>query len=384
MHRTRFIATLALALLLVAPLWAQNPSQRSAQARAELEALRAKIEQVRKSIAQGENQRSDLAETLAEAGRAARQAAQRLAALDDAIARREQAVARLKRRRDAEKTRLHNDLDALRAQVRAAYATGRMAKLRLLLSGENPARLGRMLVYYEYFAGAQTQQVKQLRDALTELARRQSALEAERQALAAQRAARTATLARLEQNQAARRTAMAALDARLAARESTLEELKADAAHLEDLIGSLQAKLATLPESPGTGDFAALKGRMTPPVPGAVLAGFGTPKSGGKLHWQGDWRAAPVGTPVKAVAAGRVVYVGYMHRYGLIVVLDHGNGYFTVYGHAQASYVDVGDRVARGQPIARAGTSGGHRRSGVYFEIRKGRQPLDPARWLAG
>lgn len=384
MHCTRLIGTLACALLCTAPVWGQNAGQRSQQARAELEALRAKIEQVRQAIEQGEDQRSDLADTLAEAARAVRRASGRLQELERAIAGHEQAVARLTRRRDAEKARLKQELDALRAQVRAAYTTGRMDKLRLLLAGEDPARLGRMLVYYEYFAQAQTRQVDTLRDVLAELAQRQSALEAEQQALAKQSAARAATLARLERNQAERRTAMAALDARLAARESTLEEFKTNAARLEDLIGSLQRKLAALPEPSGSGDFAALKGRMTPPVAGPLLASFGTPKAGGRLSWQGQWRAAPAGTPIKAVAAGRVVYVGYMHRYGLIVVLDHGDDYFTVYGHAQSSYVDVGERVARGQPIARAGASGGHRRSGAYFEIRKGREAVDPARWLAG
>ncbi len=388
MHTIRLIGALALALLLAAPLAqfssAQTPSARSEQAQEELDALRDKIESVQQSIEQDRGERGDLAETLAETQRAVRQASDRLEGLSEAISGHEQAIIHLRRQRDAEKNQLNDELDALRAQVRAAYATGHMDKLRLLLSGHEPARLGRMLAYHEYFADAQTQQVERLRTALAALAARQSALEAEQQALAEQRRARSAPLGRLESSQARRRETMAALDARLASRESSLEQLEADEAQLEELITSLQSELANLPAPPGAGDFAAPKGRMTPPVPGRLLADFGAAKPGGVLQWQGEWRAAPAGAPVKAVAAGRVVYVGYMHRYGLIVVLDHGDNYYTVYGHAQSAYVETGEAVARGQPIARAGTSGGHRQSGTYFEIRKGSQPVDPAGWLAG
>ncbi len=383
MHTTRFIGALAL-LLAAQALSAQTTSARSEQAQQELEALRDKIESVQQSIEHDRGERGDLAETLAEAQRAVREASDRLDGLSEAISGHEQAIVHLTRQRDAEKNQLNDELDALRAQVRAAYASGQMDKLRMLLSGHEPARLGRMLVYYEYFADAQTRQVERLRTALAALAARQSALEAEQRALAEQRRARSATLDRLERRQARRRETMDALDVRLASRESSLEQLEADEAQLEQLIGSLQTELADLPEPPGAGDFAALKGRMTPSVSGRVLAQFGASKSGGMLQWQGEWRAAPAGAPVSAVAAGRVVYVGYMHRYGLIVVLDHGDNYYTVYGHAESAYVEVGDAVARGQPIARAGTSGGHRQSGAYFEIRKGSKPVDPAHWLAG
>lgn len=377
------MTVLALALILAGTARPQSPGQRAQQVRAELQALRAKIEQVRASITAGRARQDELAEALAQAGRAVRQAADRLERLEQRIAELQQRVAQLKRKRDAERAHLTQELDTLRAQVRAAYRTGQASKLRLLLAGEDPARLGRMLVYYEYFSRAQSRQVARLRNTLAELARRQSALEAEQRKLADKRAARAATLAQLKRSREQRRAAMAALEARLQAHRSTLADYRNAAKRLEDLLAALEQQL-TQPPAAIPGAFAALKGRMPPPVDGPLLAHFGAPKANGKLRWQGQWRAAPAGTPIRAVADGRVVYVGYMHHYGLIVVLEHAGKYFTVYGHAQSSYVAVGEHVSRGQPIARVGSSGGHTRSGVYFEIRKGRKPLDPSLWLSG
>lgn len=364
---------------------AAGDDTRSAQARAELDALRDKIAAVRKQIAADKSQQSELSAALDTAEAQIDAASQRLDRLDDSIADSQRRVASLTERRDAERADLTDQLDELRDQVRSAYANGRMSKMRLLLSGENPEKLGRMLVYYEYFAQAQSRQIAQLRDALSDLAVRQRALEQQQHTLAAQRDQRAATLARLQSNQQQRRETMAALDKRLSSRQASLEEMRQDETRLENLVGTLQKKLATLPPPSSDGaSFASLKGRMTPPVSGPVLARFGSPKGGGALQWQGEWLGAAEGAPVHAVAAGRVVYVGYMHRYGLIVILDHGHNYYTLYGHAESTYVEVGDSVTRGQTIAQAGRSGGHRRAGTYFEIRRGRTPINPAGWLSG
>ncbi|MGH8561457.1 MAG: murein hydrolase activator EnvC family protein, partial [Nevskiales bacterium] len=118
------------------------------------------------------------------------------------------------------------------------------------------------------------------------------------------------------------------------------------------------------------------------PLRGPVLARFGAPKAGGKLSWRGLWLEAPAGTPVQAVARGRVVYVGWMHSYGLIVIVEHGNNFYSLYGHAQSTSVSLGDLVLPGQVLALAGDSGGHEKSGVYLEIRNGKNPVNPQQWL--
>lgn len=384
----RFVLFAGICLLafgVASPVLAQDDNARSAQARRELDALRDRIDTVRQQIAKDKNQRSDLSQRLSRTEADISAAAKRLRTLDERIGEARERVAQLTDRRDRERERLADQLAGLREQVRAAHASGQMDKMRLLLSGESPEKLGRMLVYYEYFANARTEQVTSLRSALADLAIRQNALENEQAELERQRSARADTLASLKTSQSQREQAIAALDRQLSSKQASLEEMQADEQRLHQLMGRLQNQLSSLP--PVAADdtpFGQLKGRMQPPVSGQVLARFGTAKAGGPLKWQGQWLAADAGTPVRAVASGRVVYVGYMHRYGLIVVLDHGNNYYTLYGHAESAYVEVGDRIERGQAVAKAGHSGGHSRDGAYFELRRGRTPINPASWLSG
>ena len=381
-----FAGLCLLALAVARPVLGQDDDARSQRAAAELDALRDRIDTVRQQIAADKTQRSELSTRLSQTEAEISSAAKRLRSLDDKIAEARERVAQLTRRRDAERDRLADQLSGLRDQVRAAHASGQMDKMRLLLSGESPEKLGRMLVYYEYFANARTAQVTSLRDALADLAIRQNALSNEQAELTRQRSARADTLDSLKASQAQRKQAVAALDRQLSNKQASLEEMKADEQRLQRLMGRLQNELSSLPPvTPGDDTpFGQLKGRMQPPVSGQVLARFGTAKAGGPLKWQGQWLAADAGAPVRAVAGGRVVYVGYMHRYGLIVVLDHGDNYYTLYGHAESTYVEVGDRVERGQAVAKAGHSGGHTRDGTYFELRRGRTPINPATWLSG
>lgn len=347
-----------------------------------LEAVRERIRDVAASIERQRERRDDLTRRLADAEREIGRLGRRLGDMDQAIEKREDAIETLRDRADAQMERLADERRRLAAQVRAAYIGGRQGKLRLLLSGRDPATLGRLLVYHDFYARERTAAIADLRERLERLAATRRALAAERNALAEERAERERTLAALESHQAERRETLAKIEARLAGSGRELDSLRADEARLESLVGRLHTELADVPETAEAPPFPSLKGRLKPPVPGRAIARFGQPKFGGRLRWRGMWLAAQSGEAVRSAAAGRVVYVGWMHRYGLIVVLDHGDGFFTVYGHNRSVYTDVGRWVAAGDTIAEAGRSGGHDRSGVYFEIRRGRTPVNPADWL--
>ncbi len=386
MRLTHALGAALLALSILAPAAGlADDDARAAHARAELSALRNRIAKVRKQIASDSNQRSDLSDSLAKAQSRISATRKHLDTLDHDIAEHKKRIARLKKQRDAERDNLSGELDALRAQVRSAYETGRMSRMRLLLSGASPDRIGRMLNYYQYFSDAQSQQVDHLKTVLARLASKQQSLENERAQLADQRAARAHTLDSLESTEKQQKNTLAALDHQLSSHKSSLADMRDQENQLKKLLDSVQTQLSNLPPVPSGVPFYKLKGRMHPPVPAKnVLARYGQTKNGGPLRWQGEWFAAAQGTPVHAVAGGRVVYVGYMKGYGLIVIIDHGHGYYSLYGHAAASYVDVGDAVSTGQPIATAGHSGGHDSNGIYFEIRQGQDPVNPSRWLAG
>lgn len=347
-----------------------------------LEAVRERIRAVAANIERHRERRDDLTRRLAAAEREIGRLGNRLHDVERAIQTREDGIEVLRRRAAAEARRLAGERRRLAAQIRAAYVGGRQGKLRLLLSGGDPATLGRLLVYHDYYARERSAAIADLSAHLDRLAATRRSLAAERDALAEEHAERERTLAAVEARRDERRETLAKIEARLAGSGRALESLQADEARLEALVEQLRTGLADLPDAAGAPPFASLKGRLQPPVAGRAIARFGQPKFGGRLRWQGVWLAAEPGDAVKSAAAGRVAYVGWMHRYGLIVVLDHGGGFFTVYGHNQSVYAEVGRWVAAGDTIAEAGRSGGHDRNGVYFEIREGRTPVNPADWL--
>lgn len=357
-----------------------------ADKRARLEEIRQRISDIKARIADDRDARDDASEELAEIERRIGDIAERLHRLDESIAATRDRIDELTTRAEQHERQLQDRLGKLAGQIRAAYRVGRQGRLQMILSQDDPAQVGRLLAYYEYYADAQSQSIADVRSDLDALHETREKLSAKRQRLRDKRSQRRDLLASLESSRAERESTLKAIEGRLAERGDTLESLRADENRLEKLIDSLHKNLDEDPGEPSVQDpdtpFAKRKGRLTPPVSGRVIAGFGDAKAGGRLQWQGVWLAAPTGTAVTATASGRVVYVGWMHRYGLIVVLDHGQDYYTVYGHNQSVYVEVGDHVRAGDKLSGAGNSGGHDTSGVYFEIRRGRTPIDPANWL--
>lgn len=280
-------------------------------------------------------------------------------------------------------------LDARRAglarQIRAAYVLGRQGETQLLLNVDNAQTVGRMLTYYGYLQRAQLAAIESIRARAQELDELADRLQEQQSQLEQLRKDQEQTLADLKDQQAQRADVLGKLKSRLSGESDNLAQLKEDERSIRGLIESLKKTLADLPPnvSPSNKPFTSLQGKLPWPVRGALLAQYGDAKAGGRLRWNGHWIAAGEGAPVQAVAQGRAVYVGWMHRYGLIVLLEHDGGYFTLYGHCQTADVQVGDSVRAGQTIAAAGATGGYEQPGVYFEIRKGADAIDPDRWLA-
>ncbi len=377
----RGLAILLLTLIPAGLATAQDLTDREQR----LEALRSEIATLRNRIDQDQARHRDLSADLAAVESRIAEASDELRAIREDIHKHEAEIQRLEAEAAALRESLGGRVDTLAQRMNAAYRVGRQGRLRLILSQDDPAAIGRLLGYYEYYSRAQAGAIRELRTDLSALAEQRRQIESERQALAAAESRRANALAELDDTRRERAETLDRIKTRLAARGDNLDSLQAEAQALESLIGEVRERTARAPPPATDGKpFGNLRGQLAAPVSGQVIAGFGDAKAGGKLTWQGIWLAAGAGTPVSAAAAGRVVYVGRMHRYGLIVVLDHGDDYYTVYGHNQAAQVAVGDQVRAGQTIAAAGNSGGHDRHGVYFEIRRGRTPVDPARWLGG
>ena len=294
--------------------------------------------------------------------------AKRLAELDAAIAEREAELVR--------------ESDHLAAQVRAAYMSGSQEKIKLLLNQRDPAMLGRMMAYYRYFNDYRADNIGAVSGKIRELAAMHSEVAAEEARLEDLARTRSAELEKLAAAQAERQALLASLKERMAAEGREIERLAAQEKDLARLIAELTSILSDYPitsEEP----FSDFRGRLTWPVAGTLLRDFGQPRVGGALKWNGVVLAAPRGREVRSVYHGRVAFADWLAGMGLLVIVDHGEGYMTLYGYNETILKNAGDWVAPGDVIATVGDSGGQAESGLYFEIRRGTQPLNPRRWVS-
>ncbi len=351
--------------------------------KAELQALHKVIQRIGEQLERDQAQSDSL-------GRDIQRSEQRLASLRQALdllardlfAARERSET-LAQEHAALQARLGQEFQALAAQLRSAFIIGRQADRRMLFSQDDPARLARLQHYLARFQQQHQDRIDGVERTLEALEHKRGAAAQALTELKQLQLSREQALAGIEQQRAARAALLAQVQDRLRSGAASLAEQKAEQARLESLVESLSQALKQQAFVAPRGRFGDNRGRLVRPTGGEILARFNHLKSDGESRWKGLWIAAEEGSGVRAVADARVVYVGWMHRLGLLLVLDHGDGYFSLYGHNRAALKNVGDAVSAGEIIAEAGDTGGHRRSGVYLEIRKGRKALDPSPWLA-
>lgn len=280
-------------------------------------------------------------------------------------------------RRDGVEQTRRGQQRRLNEDVALAYRLGRSEPLKVLLNQENPFIADRMMQYYGYFVAARARQLADYRATLDELTQ---VADAEAIALAdleESRAQLEGNRLRAEAAAQERKTLMAKLSTQLADEQSRLDKLRDEAQRLQSLLD----ELARQREAVGGGPFASQAGRLSWPVAGRLINRYGANRAG-SLRWNGWMLAVAEGAPVHAVHGGTVVFSDYLRGYGELVILDHGGGYLTLYAHNQARLKAAGASVQAGEIIARAGSSGGLLDSALYFEIRRGSEPVDPVRWL--
>lgn len=351
-----------------------------ADAERRLEALRERIAVIEREQRAAAERRDSEAKALRRAEEAV---AERARALEATRQERRAVAARrdeLAARRAALASSLSGDVEALGRELRAAWVAGRQPRLKLALNQEDPARLGRMLAWYRYVAADRSARIGELRERLAELATVTEALEAERARLAAVEARQQQALAELDRARAARAEQVAALNADLARQEAETARLREEAAALEELLAELRAAVIDLP-IPESEPFPRQKGRLAWPVEGDLLRSFGSRRGDGPPS-NGIVIGAARGSEVRAVWHGRVAYADWLPGLGLLLVLEHGDGFMSLYGHNEALFGAVGDWVGAGQVLGRVGDSGGRDQAGLYFEIRNGTRPENPQGWL--
>lgn len=347
-----------------------------------LDKLRGRIDAIRQSLEADRGKRDSLRQQIEDSERHFTDLTTELRRL------RRQLTQQTARRRETElqkqaaESELRRHKAVLAKQVRAAYVIGQGGQAKLVLNQDRAQGVSRLSTYYDFLARARARRIGSIADQVTALAELAETLRRQTAELEATRSEHQGTLTALEASKAERQDMLSALAGRIANEEDELGQLQADERELGKLIDRLRAALADIPPDLGNKPFAALKGKLPWPLRGKLLANYGQPKAGGRLRWNGLWIAGSEGDAVKAVARGRVAYVGWMHRYGLIVVLEHEGGYYSLYGHAQNVPLAVGQWVQPGDTVASVGATGGHEQPGLYFELRKGTDAINPKLWL--
>ena len=378
----------AFALLLVGAIAFAQPDD-AAQRAAEERVAKQKLDTLREQIRTLAEQQRVTGGEHAEATRALREqelaidaTAKSVRALDERLGGQQDELTALEDRRAKLARALESQREALAALLRSAYALGRDEELKLLLQQDDVGAIARVLAYHRYFQGARIERIDALMADLEQLAEVQRAIVAKNADVVATRKQQLAEVARLEAGRGERAAVLATLDTTLKDQQARLAALGKDEKGLVDLLEKLRDVFADIPKQlSGDEPFANQRGRLPWPLKGALRIGFGGRDSAGR-QLSGLLVGADSGTPVHAVAGGRVAYADWLKGYGMLLIIDHGDGYMSLYGANETLLKDVGDWVAAGEAIAQSGASGGQSTPGLYFELRQKGKPVDPKPWL--
>lgn len=378
----RRAALLCAALASSVPAWTVSPTTAwgaapqpadSAQATARLAALRARIATLTERLGEELGRRDALGARLRDAELRVTAERVKLDALHAELNAARRHGAELHAVAEREQGALRAERALLAAQVRAAYLIGRQPELKLLLSQSDPGAVGRTLTYYGYFVHQRGDRIAEIEDRVQRVQRLVGEIEIQTAGLASLEQNAQHEMADLSHARAERAAALAALDQRVASGNEQLAGLKREEQAVESLVADLARVLQDFPIDAGS--FAAMRGRLPWPVQGRVASHFQEQRANGEMI------ETTRGAKVRATYAGRVVYADWLQGLGLLLIIGHGDGYMTLYGHAEVLYKSVGDRVAPGDVIAAMSDADGVAPQ-LYFEIREGRRTVDPRIWL--
>ena len=381
--KSSFIRVLALSITLsVTALAADNEAiGDAALAERDLAELRERLQQVEKDLSRQSQQRNQAQQALRKAERSESGVRRSIEKLDVEVGATRKRLSVLQGRADETRAELSLHVASLEQELRRAYILGRDDWLRAVLSQEDPAEIGRQLVYSSYLARERSTLARTVRADLDALDATRIELDEENRRLAAVQARERERLTELETLRQDRSVALVKIDEGIATHSAKLDRMRTEMVELQSLVDELTKVLTSLPIGDGE-PFAKTRGRLEWPADGRIEQRFGQSRADGRLRWDGVLLAAGAGADVRAVHHGRVVYADWLQGMGLLVIIEHGNGYLSLYGHNQDIVADIGEWVTPGAVIAHVGDSGGRATPGLYFEIRKDGKPVDPGGWI--
>ncbi len=279
---------------------------------------------------------------------------------------------------------LHKQRRILADQLRSAYAMGQQPQLKMLLNQQDPTEMGRAMVYFSYLNRARGKEIQTFLASIEKQKKLEVSITKNTQELEQLISTKKHEKKQLGLNRNKRKKLLVRLNKDINSQQLTLNDLQSSRNRIEDLLMSMGELLADIPaEAVNQKPFGKLQGKLPWPVKGTFRASFGTSRSRGDLKWSGVVINADYDTRVRAVTHGRVAFADWLQGYGFITIIDHNDGYMSLYGYNQELYKQVGDWVEASEVIATVGDSGGQTQPGLYFEIRKQGKPVNPKKWCS-
>ncbi|MFV8780931.1 murein hydrolase activator EnvC family protein [Microbulbifer sp. SA54] len=374
------IAALLSALLFAPACFAQAADE---EQQARLAEIKQRIETLQQELNQVKSERDQLLKDLEANEKDISELLQRIDKIKSDMQSRGQKLQELKQEEKQLEESRRSMQRRVEQEVAAAYRLGRQEQIKLLLNQQDPQHIARQLRYHDYFLKQRSRVIDDYVSTLSELETVSSGIQREQDTLARERDQLEDKRRALTSAQQARQRTLDKLATQLASKSGELDKLHGDRSRLQRLVDEVGRAIANLINPSDQTPFAKQRGRMQWPTQGRRANAFGQRRANG-ITWTGVTIRANEGNPVQAIHRGRVVFSDYLRGQGMLIILDHGDGYMSLYGHNQSLTRAIGEWVERGDTIAKVGNTGGLSHSGLYFEIRRHGKPQDPTAWCRG
>jgi len=378
-HRQNWPALICVLCLFTSPLgFAMSEDERQAR----LKELRTSIKQLQIEIDRVKGNRGELLQNLEKSESKIGELSKKVEELKQSLENEQSQLKNLRSEKEALTSVKKQQQGSVKQHINAAYRLGLQSDLKLLLNQGEPSSISRNLKYYDYLLNARAKKIQEyvstihklekiepaIVDSVAKITTKKNRLEKQRESVTAQYSNRKITLAKIEKL--------------ISDKDSKLEVLVTDRRRLENLFQKVVEVLGELEIPVETQPFPNLKGKIPWPTKGKVVKRYGSQRIANKMTWKGMLIKAKEGSSVSAIHHGRVVFSDYLRGHGLLIIIDHGSGYMSLYAHNQTLYKELGDWVSAGEQIASVGISGGRNTAGLYFELRHNGTPTNPQNWL--
>ena len=368
-----------LALNLIVPLDYVSAADDQQQAR--LEKLDRSISKLEKKLRSRDKQKDSLQNELKKVEVEASQLTGNLRKLGKEIRTVVAELSILKQQETDLQARIVQQADVIAEQIAAAHKLGDQEPIKLLLNQEDPQQIARVFKYYDYFLQARSEKIASYMNDVKSLTEVIARISSQQLALKRSQSDLKNGQEKLRGRVAKRSVTLKQLDASLVSDKKKLGSLQRERSELEEILSAVEEAVADMTLPSNYKPFLSRKGKLSWPLKGRVAHSYGSQRSG-ELRWEGWLISASAGTAVNAVHNGRIVFSNYLRGFGLLAIVDHGDGYMTLYAHNQELLKDTGDWVQSNELVARAGDTGGLNKPALYFEIRSQGKPADPKVWL--